>query len=227
MCWTAGWRPWICFVLGSLWLVASCVRDSRDLNAARGERAVRPSGVRAQSWPVCSLIGPRTATPGIYGTDLGFTARTEHSDKLAILFGDTWTRPASGCEYPTVPSDDLQAFLPRARPAALRPGPPPARQPVRCDLLEVPRSASDDPTTKCLGGEVVHAVQDQLSGNPIGRLYGVNVIDEWTEDLGDGEAEIYWNASTWNPYQVVLIKTRLSARARARDLLRGAAAPTR
>jgi hypothetical protein len=62
---------------------------------------------------------------------------------------------------------------------------------------------------KCLGGEVVHAVQDQLSGNPIGRLYGVNVIDDWTEDLGNGEAEIYWNASTWNPYQVVLIKTRL------------------
>jgi hypothetical protein len=51
-------------------------------------------------------------------------------------------------------------------------------------------------------------------------LYGVNLIDDWTEEItdpaaaasGERTAEVYWNASTWNPYQVVLVKTRLSAR---------------
>jgi hypothetical protein len=81
-----------------------------------------------------------------------------------------------------------------------------------------------DVTGSCLGGEFALAVQKAVSGNPIGRLYGANVIDAWTDDvtervpdLGPGEraVEIYWNASTWNPYQVVLFKTQLRGRARA------------
>jgi hypothetical protein len=71
---------------------------------------------------------------------------------------------------------------------------------------------------KCLGGQLALAGQNALSGNPIGRLYGANIIDSWTDDVSDrlgnlppGErvVELYWNASTWNPYQVVLFKTRL------------------
>jgi hypothetical protein len=70
-------------------------------------------------------------------------------------------------------------------------------------------------------GEAVRAVQDSFSGNPIGRLYAPNIIDEWTEDLteaaarssGERSAEVYWNVSTWNPYQVVLFKTRLTLKA--------------
>ena len=81
-----------------------------------------------------------------------------------------------------------------------------------------------DVAGSCLGGEFVIAGQEALSGNPIGRLYGANIIDEWTEDVSDrvgglspGEraVEIYWNASTWNPYQVVLFKTQLRGLKRA------------
>jgi hypothetical protein len=67
----------------------------------------------------------------------------------------------------------------------------------------------------CLWGAGARAVQDTFSGDPIGRLYAPNIIDEWTEDVtapgGERSAEIYWNVSTWNPYQVVLVKTRLTS----------------
>jgi hypothetical protein len=73
-------------------------------------------------------------------------------------------------------------------------------------------------TGSCLGGAFAMAAQDAISGSLIGRLYGANIIDEWTEDVterlddlqyGERAVEIYWNASTWNPYQVVLFKTQL------------------
>jgi hypothetical protein len=45
---------------------------------------------------------------------------------------------------------------------------------------------------------------------PEGFLYAPNVVDPWTEARGDGtEADVYWNVSTWNPYETVLLKTRL------------------
>jgi hypothetical protein len=87
----------------------------------------------------------------------------------------------------------------------------------------------------CLGGELVHGAQDELSGNRIGRLYGVNFIDDWAEEIkdpaaaasGERTAEVYWNASTWNPYQVVLVKTRISARPLSNGLTRsGRESPT-
>jgi hypothetical protein len=43
-----------------------------------------------------------------------------------------------------------------------------------------------------------------------GRLYGANIIDAWTTQRGPGAVDIYWNASTWNPYQVVLMRTRVT-----------------
>jgi hypothetical protein len=74
----------------------------------------------------------------------------------------------------------------------------------------------------CVGGAFVMRAQTDMSGNQIGRLYGANVIDEWTRDrtaemqgLAHGEhvVDVYWNASTWNPYQVVLFETELRGRA--------------
>jgi hypothetical protein len=41
-----------------------------------------------------------------------------------------------------------------------------------------------------------------------GFLYGVNIIAEWTRPAGGG-ADLIWNASTWNPYRVVLLRTRI------------------
>jgi hypothetical protein len=45
---------------------------------------------------------------------------------------------------------------------------------------------------------------------PYGFLYAPNIFDPWTELRQDGDAvDIYWNVSTWNPYQTVLLRTRI------------------
>jgi hypothetical protein len=45
--------------------------------------------------------------------------------------------------------------------------------------------------------------------NEPGRLYGPNIVDEWTMERADGSVDLYWHVSTWNPYQVVLMKSTL------------------
>lgn len=81
----------------------------------------------------------------------------------------------------------------------------------------------DDPgavTSACLSGETLITAEYELSGDASGHLYGVNILDAWTQAIDDGEAdgeadgerraaELYWNVSAWNPYQVVLIKSRI------------------
>ncbi|MGH7790469.1 MAG: hypothetical protein ACRERC_26650 [Candidatus Binatia bacterium] len=46
-----------------------------------------------------------------------------------------------------------------------------------------------------------------------GYLYGANIIDSYTRDrstaAGGPAADVFWNVSTWHPYSVVLIKTRI------------------
>lgn len=41
-----------------------------------------------------------------------------------------------------------------------------------------------------------------------GFLYSANIIEQWTRPAGRG-VDIYWNASTWDPYRVILLKTRV------------------
>lgn len=82
---------------------------------------------------------------------------------------------------------------------------------------ELTPDAFAEVTGQCLEGQLTDAVQDELSGNAVGRLYGVNIIEPWTTPLQSAEGEVtgvelYWNVSTWNPYQVVLVKTELSAK---------------
>jgi hypothetical protein len=43
-----------------------------------------------------------------------------------------------------------------------------------------------------------------------GVLYGSSIIEPWTV-AREHEADVYWFFSTWNPYQVVLAKTTLTA----------------
>jgi hypothetical protein len=45
-----------------------------------------------------------------------------------------------------------------------------------------------------------------------GFLYGANIIDNWTEPRGplNQDADIYWNVSTWDPYEVLLMRTRIT-----------------
>ena len=47
------------------------------------------------------------------------------------------------------------------------------------------------------------------SADEYGRLYGPSIIDPWTRARADGGVDLYWNLSTWNPYQVVLMRTQL------------------
>ncbi|MGK2926424.1 MAG: hypothetical protein ACSLE2_12475 [Lysobacterales bacterium] len=42
-----------------------------------------------------------------------------------------------------------------------------------------------------------------------GFLYGTNIIEQWTRSV-EGGVDLYWNASTWDPYRVVLLKTRIT-----------------
>jgi hypothetical protein len=42
-----------------------------------------------------------------------------------------------------------------------------------------------------------------------GFFYAANIIEQWTRPAGEG-ADIIWNASTWNPYRVILLRTHIN-----------------
>ena len=62
----------------------------------------------------------------------------------------------------------------------------------------------------CAPGELAFLLQPREWG----RLYAPNIIDPWTETRADGAVDLYWHVSTWAPYQVVLMRTRLTQPAR-------------
>ncbi len=63
----------------------------------------------------------------------------------------------------------------------------------------------------CTVADCVAGGQPPLPGAlTVGGLYGANIVDCWTEDRKHGEVDLYWNVSTSNPYEVVLMKTRLA-----------------
>jgi hypothetical protein len=73
----------------------------------------------------------------------------------------------------------------------------------------------------CIAGNAALDLQYSLGNDSSGHLYGVNVIESWTDDVtaripglvaGERAVELYWNVSTWNPYQVVIMKTQLRSR---------------
>jgi hypothetical protein len=41
-----------------------------------------------------------------------------------------------------------------------------------------------------------------------GFFYSANIIEQWTREV-DGGVDVYWNVSTWDPYRVVLLRTRI------------------
>jgi hypothetical protein len=48
-----------------------------------------------------------------------------------------------------------------------------------------------------------------LSPSDTGAFYGANIVAEWTEARAEG-VDLYWNVSTWDPYRVLLLKTRIN-----------------
>lgn len=60
----------------------------------------------------------------------------------------------------------------------------------------------------CAGSSCV--ASDPNRATEPGRLYGASIIDAWTTARSGGATDLYWNVSTWNPYQVVLMRTRIA-----------------
>jgi hypothetical protein len=78
-------------------------------------------------------------------------------------------------------------------------------------------SCQDRPGAACTRTDPVRPAESYLPGCPsaaveldIGRLYGVNVIDAYTRPSSDGGLTLTWNVSTWNPYGVVLMQSRIT-----------------
>jgi hypothetical protein len=128
-------------------LAVSCVKDSRSDYHARSTPPRKPSPLESRSWVLCSLIGPQTGHPGVYGTDLGYTVKEPGGKRLAMLFGDTIAKASEGCEYPVFPHDDLQGSLPADRPKMLGAGPPAAAHAAACGEFDFRLNERGDPTS--------------------------------------------------------------------------------
>jgi hypothetical protein len=48
----------------------------------------------------------------------------------------------------------------------------------------------------------------RMAADDYGCLYGPNIIEQWTRPAGKG-IDVIWNASTWNPYRVILLRTHI------------------
>jgi hypothetical protein len=44
----------------------------------------------------------------------------------------------------------------------------------------------------------------------MGRLYGVDIIDAYTQADPEGGLAVTWSVSTWNPYSAVLMRSRVA-----------------
>ena len=53
-----------------------------------------------------------------------------------------------------------------------------------------------------------HTQTEYYHENEYGFFYSANIIVPWITPAGDG-VDIIWNASTWDPYRVVFLRTRI------------------
>jgi len=53
-----------------------------------------------------------------------------------------------------------------------------------------------------------HSTRPELKDVEYGWFYAANIIEQWTRPNGDG-VDIVWNASTWDPYRVILLRTHI------------------
>jgi hypothetical protein len=54
-----------------------------------------------------------------------------------------------------------------------------------------------------------HSDMFAYSAKEYGFFYSANIIEQWTRPTADG-VDIVWNASTWDPYRVVLLRTHIA-----------------
>jgi hypothetical protein len=53
-----------------------------------------------------------------------------------------------------------------------------------------------------------HTTRPELAEVEYGWFYAANIIEQWTRPAGTG-VDIIWNASTWDPYRVILLRTHI------------------
>lgn len=63
------------------------------------------------------------------------------------------------------------------------------------------------PPSRCIPGEPLWNLL--FRRNEPGHLYGANLIPEWTVD-GGTSVDLFWNVSTWAPYQVFLMRSTIA-----------------
>jgi hypothetical protein len=49
----------------------------------------------------------------------------------------------------------------------------------------------------------------QFPEGDYGWFYGANIIEEWNAPTADG-VDLYWLASTWSPYRVIMLRTHIA-----------------
>ena len=54
-----------------------------------------------------------------------------------------------------------------------------------------------------------HTETPQAHADEYGFLYGVNIIEQWIKPTATG-VDVIWNASTWDPYRVILLRTHIA-----------------
>jgi hypothetical protein len=54
-----------------------------------------------------------------------------------------------------------------------------------------------------------HTPARDVNKDEYGFFYSANIIEEWIRPVGDS-VDVIWNASTWDPYRVVLLRTRIN-----------------
>lgn len=146
-----------------------------------------------------SYVAPLGRFVMLYGGDLPWVLNRDGDDlahapptpaAIHVRFAETPWGPWTGPTTVLAPADIAGDLVcsPDERPAGCLPRPSPRTRPL------------------CL---------EWVDRDGRGRLYGANVIDAWTRDAsyparGTRAADIYWNVSTWHPYRVLLLKTRLA-----------------
>jgi hypothetical protein len=53
-----------------------------------------------------------------------------------------------------------------------------------------------------------HTAALEVSEDEYGFFYSANIIEQWTRPVGES-VDVIWNASTWDPYRVILLRTRI------------------
>jgi hypothetical protein len=78
-------------------------------------------------------------------------------------------------------------------------------------------ACADQPGAPCARTDPLRPIESYVPGCPtpatqldVGRLYGVNILDAYTQPSTEGGLVVTWNASTWNPYGVVLMQSRIA-----------------